>query len=67
MLEFLASLKYYTEIWQRAKCYAQFAGFVKTDTASQEAFPEVANEQVVARVKDGSFEDLEIPVYDIFL
>jgi len=31
LVEFLASLKYYSESWQRAKTYAQIIGFLQGD------------------------------------
>ncbi len=35
IIEFLASLKYYCELWQRAKLYANLAGFVSYDDRYQ--------------------------------
>ena len=31
LVDFLSSLKYYAETWQRAKVYAQMCGFLQSD------------------------------------
>ena len=33
IIEFLASLKYFVDHWQRAKQYAELAGFLQADEA----------------------------------
>ena len=69
LIEFLASLKYYAEQWQRAKVYAQMLGFYQSDDSFAPAFYDDGYEsdgQLPARMNNGVIDDLEDPYFDIY-
>ena len=65
VIEFLASLKYFVDHWQRAKQYATLTGFLKADE-SYIRKSGTSDTRPPMRLNDGKIDELEIPQNDIF-
>jgi len=69
LIEFLSSLKYYSETWARAKFFALLVGFLQND----DSFFKVrrsgtSSTKMPARLNDGHLDDTDVPYSsDIFL
>ena len=66
IIEFLASLKYFVDHWQRAKQYATLCGFLQADESFMRKSG-TSETRPPARLNDGRFDELEIPGNDIFV
>lgn len=68
LVAFLAALKYYMEMWPRAKTYAQMVGFLQMDDSYNPARRSLASDaRFPARLNDGAIEETEIPLTDVYL
>lgn len=65
IIEFLASLKYFVDHWQRAKQYASLTGFLQADE-SYIRKSGTSDTRPPMRLNDGRMDELEIPQNDIF-
>ena len=66
IIEFLASLKYFVDYWQRAKQYATLCGFLQADE-SYIRKSGTSDTRPPQRLNDGKFDEVEIPANDIFI
>jgi len=67
LTEFLASLKYYIDIWQRAKMFAQLLGFLHQDEKYSMKVRETGAIVPNYKLNDGLLDEAEIPYVDIYL
>ena len=65
IIEFLASLKYFIDHWQRAKQYAQLVGFLQADESFMRKSG-TSDTRPPGRINDGRMDELEIPHNDIY-
>lgn len=65
IIEFLASLKYFIDHWQRAKQYATLVGFLQADESFMRKSG-TSDTRPPMRLNDGRMDELEIPQNDIF-
>ena len=65
LVEFLASLKYYSEIWQRAKMYSILVGFYHADSTWLRSSGTSENRNP-GRINNGKLDELEVPSMDIY-
>ena len=64
MIEFLATLKYYSETWERAKLYSQLAGFRQVN----DTFLHVPDRTGTGmRVNNGETDECDVPMIDMYL
>lgn len=64
LIEFLATLKYYSETWDRAKMYAQLSGFMQFN----DTFLHVEDKTGTGlRVNDGELDETDVPMIDMYL
>jgi len=64
IIEFLATLKYYSETWERAKVYAQLTGF----SQHNEVFLHVKDKTGTGiRLNDGEVDEVDVPIIDMYL
>jgi hypothetical protein len=64
LIEFLATLKYYSETWERAKIYAQITGFKQTN----DTYLHVPDRTGTgARLNDGEMDECDVPYIDMYL
>jgi hypothetical protein len=64
LIEFLATLKYYSETWDRAKMYAQLSGFMQFN----ETFLRIEDTTGTGlRLNDGEIEETDVPIIDMYL
>ena len=66
IIEFLASLKYFVDYWQRAKQYATLCGFLQADE-SYIRKSGTSDTRPPQRLNDGKFDEVEIPANDIYI
>ena len=68
MIEFMASLKYYAEIWSRAKLFAQIIGFYQTeDYFFNKRHSGTSDNRFPARINDGILDETEYqPFNDVY-
>ena len=68
LIEFLSSLKYYCESWQRAKTYAQLLGFLQGDESFATLRKSVTSDKKLPqRLNDGKLNELDEPYVDIYV
>ena len=67
LIEFLATLKYFLDHWQRARQYALLAGFLQKSMDRSSASGTSARVSRVNRFNDGRIDELEIRENDIYL
>ena len=68
LCRFLASLKYYSEAWQRAKTFAILYGFLNNDETLS-SLPQNAtldSRLMQQRLNDGRIQETTLPQYDIY-
>ena len=64
LIEFLATPKYYSESWERAKMYAQLTGFMQHN----EVFLHVEDKTGTGlRLNDGEIDEVDVPIIDMYL
>ena len=66
IIEFLASLKYFVDYWQRAKQYALLVGLIQTDESYVRKSGQ-SDSRPPKRINDGKLDELELPSNDIYL
>jgi hypothetical protein len=68
MVEFLASLKYYVDSWQRAKVYAQLLGIITNNETFLDPRRNVTSEKKLPmRLNNGLQDETELGTNDIYL
>ena len=64
-MEFLASLKYFVDHWQRAKTYATLVGFLQADETYMRKSG-ASDQRPPQRMNDGKLDELELAPNDIY-
>ncbi len=68
VVEFLASLKYYVDSWQRAKVYAQLLGVItNNETFFDQRRSVTSDKKLPVRLNNGLQDELELSSNDIYL
>ena len=68
LLDFLSSLKYYCESWQRAKTYGQLIGFLQADESFASIRKSVTSDRKLPqRLNDGKLNETDEPYVDIYV
>lgn len=67
LVDFLSSLKYYAEQWQRAKVFTQILGFYQSDDSFMPVRKSGNSEtRLPPRMNDGVIDELEETYFDIY-